>query len=149
MTAYSVEPLKPEGVRLETLLAQLSMGIIRVPGFQRDFVWSPAKITTLFDSIIKGYPIGTVFLWQAPSEYNKLIRNSELFELATPSNTQSYQLILDGQQRLTSLYVAAEGKDVMGEDYSHIVVDLALDPSVRGNEKFLLIMFQIIIDLFL
>lgn len=109
---------------LGTLIADIGKGRIRVPRFQREFVWERSRILKLLDSMFEEYPIGTIFLWDAPPEYNYLLRNIE--ELSQPPILEhtSYRLILDGQQRLTSLYVVMQGLEFGGENYKKIVVDL-------------------------
>ena len=110
-----------------TLMADFGQGRIRVPRFQREFVWERSRILKLLDSMFEEYPIGTIFLWNAPSEYNHLIRNIEDLGQPPLKGGQDYQLILDGQQRLTSLYVVIQGLSFEGEDYRKIVVDLEAD----------------------
>ncbi len=118
--------IEVSGKQLGTLMADIQHGRIRVPRFQREFVWERSRILKLFDSMLVEYPIGTIFLWNAPSEYNHLLRDIE--ELAQPKlhKHQNYQLILDGQQRLTSLYAVIHGIQFEGEDYGKFVVDLEL-----------------------
>ena len=115
--------VRPQG--LSTLMSEIENGDIRIPRFQRERVWRRSDILKLMDSMYKEYPIGTIFLWNAPSDYNHLLRNSE--ELGQPSidPNRSYKIILDGQQRLTSLYAVIKGIELDGEDYNKIVVDLA------------------------
>ena len=69
-----VEKIKVDRASLALLMMQMREGLIRVPRFQRDFVWERKKIQELLDSIYKEYPIGTIFLWEAPSQYNHLLR---------------------------------------------------------------------------
>lgn len=119
------DKIKVDQWSLADIVMELTKGKIRIPRFQRDFVWDRKSIQTLLDSMYKEYPIGTLFLWEAPSQYNHLLRNVEDLQQPTWNNDQSYTLILDGQQRMTSLYATVKGLSVNGEDYSKIVVDLA------------------------
>jgi hypothetical protein len=75
-------------------------GRIRVPHFQRDFRWESKDVRRLFDSIIKGYPIGSLLLWRRPAPEDK-IRLGAL-TLDVPAR-QDALWVVDGQQRLTSL----------------------------------------------
>jgi len=93
--------------RLFHYLEDFEKGIIRIPAFQRDFIWDNKKKIELFDSIKKGYPIGSILFWR-PEENS--IHNSDKFEA---KNIGSYELkdrvndyfyILDGFQRLSTLY---------------------------------------------
>ena len=109
---------------LATLITDIAKGEIRVPRFQREFVWERSRILMLLDSMYNEFPIGTIFLWDAPPEYNYLLRSLEELGLPELQSHQGYRFILDGQQRLTSLFVVIKGLEFDGEDYSKIVVDL-------------------------
>ena len=54
----------PGTLQYSTLIANIEQGIIKIPQFQRKFVWSVEQTAKLLDSILKGYPIGTFILWQ-------------------------------------------------------------------------------------
>ncbi len=64
------EPIvKPEVTFLSDVLTEIEKGSIRIPNFQRDFVWRPSDMLALFDSILKGYPIGSLLLWETTDGY--------------------------------------------------------------------------------
>jgi uncharacterized protein with ParB-like and HNH nuclease domain len=109
---------------LINLMVDMERGHLRIPRFQREFVWERIRIQKLLDSMYKEYPIGTLFFWEAPPQYNELLRDVE--DLGQPPliDGKSYTLILDGQQRLTSLYAVIKGLAIDGEDYRKIVIDL-------------------------
>ena len=119
-----VEKIKVNRVSLASLMLEMEQGRIRIPRFQRVFVWERKRIQELLDSMYKEYPIGTIFLWNAPQEYNHLLRTVEYLGQPPMENNRSYSLILDGQQRLTSLYAVVNGLSVDGENYRKIVADL-------------------------
>jgi len=94
---------KPEIMRLEEVALLVKAGEIKLPKFQRSFVWKPDEMLKLMDSIYRGYPIGSILIWnssqQLTSERNIAglevdVNRSEWF----PTN-----YLLDGQQRLTTL----------------------------------------------
>ncbi len=89
--------------KYEILFSDIDAGRIKIPKFQREFVWSKNQTAKLIDSLIKGYPIGTFILWKTKDElrYFKNIGNVELPEI--PKGDYA-QYVLDGQQRITSLY---------------------------------------------
>lgn len=120
-----VEKIKVDQASLARLMVDMREGRLRVPRFQRDFVWERKRIQELLDSMYKEYPIGTIFLWEAPHKYNHLLRNVEYLQQPAIEAGRNYSLIVDGQQRLTSLYVAVHGLSTEGEDYRKIVVDLS------------------------
>ncbi|MEZ4668842.1 MAG: DUF262 domain-containing protein [Anaerolineae bacterium] len=105
----------------------MAQGAYRIPRFQRSFVWERSRIQSLLDSMYQEYPIGTVFLWKAPSKFNHMLRSVEYLMQPPIELDQSYTFILDGQQRLTSLYVTINGLEIDGEDYSKIVADMEND----------------------
>ena len=123
---------KPDSKKYSDLISEIEKGIIKIPKFQREFVWSIEKTAQLLDSILKGYPIGTFILWQTAERLNdvKTIGNLKLPD--TPDGFK-VQYVLDGQQRITSLYAAYSGAKLQkaGEkkitDYSQIYVDLEQD----------------------
>jgi uncharacterized protein with ParB-like and HNH nuclease domain len=91
-----------------------------LPAIQRDFVWSSSKIEMLFDSLMQGYPIGSMLLWRVNGKNTEnqrfygilkkyreryLIRSEEI----STKNIPSFEVVLDGQQRLTALYLGLKG----------------------------------------
>lgn len=78
-------------------------GTVRIPGFQRPFVWDPDRAALLMDSIYKHYPIGTLLLWRTKNRL-KTERKLGLFELPPPDADYPVDYVLDGQQRLTSIF---------------------------------------------
>lgn len=75
-------------------------GRLRVPRFQRSYVWDERNITDLFDSIWKGFPIGTLLLWERDEPAGRLTFGSISVDAA---RTDRALVVVDGQQRLTTL----------------------------------------------
>ena len=117
--------------KYSALFADIDGGKIKIPQFQRDFVWGKAKTAALIDSILKGFPIGTFILWKTPDRLRHM-RNVGNFDLPEPPSGDAIQYVLDGQQRITSLYAVRKGarftRDRMELDYKDIVIDLTVDP---------------------
>lgn len=114
--------------KFTALLSDIEQGSIKIPQFQRDFVWTKEQSAKLMDSIIKGYPIGTFILWKT-KERLRSIRNIGGINLPDTPEGDVIQYVLDGQQRMTSLYASLKGLDVKrengkGEDFSEIYIDL-------------------------
>ena len=133
------EQPKPDSKKYSDLISEIQKGIIKIPKFQRDFVWSIDKTAKLLDSILKGYPIGTFILWQTDERINDIKNVGNLEIPPTPDGTK-VQYVLDGQQRITSLYAAYLGAKIqkVGEkkitDYSDIVVNLGTDVNENDNQ---------------
>jgi len=109
---------------LNNLIIAVQKGYYRIPQFQREYVWEKSKVISLFDSIYKEYPIGSFFLWRASRKHNDLFRHSIDLGIAPIHQDDNVTFILDGQQRITSLYVALQGLIINNTDYSRICFDL-------------------------
>ena len=95
---------------LGPLIADIALGKIGLPDLQRPFVWKNAKVRNLFDSMYRGYPVGYFLFWDAAAIDSKGI--------GTNAKQKVPQLlIVDGQQRLTSLYAVVKGIPVIRENY--------------------------------
>ena len=110
------------------LMTDIESGQIKIPRFQRDFVWSLIQSAKLLDSIVKGYPIGTFIFWRT-RERLRSVRDIGNLTLPEPASGESVLFVLDGQQRLTSLFAALKGLPVTREngrtdDFSSIYIDL-------------------------
>ncbi|HSV64749.1 MAG TPA: DUF262 domain-containing protein [Mycobacteriales bacterium] len=85
---------------VETLVQMAWRGQIRVPHFQRDFRWRQEDVRRLFDSIVRGYPIGSLLLWVRPAPAQQLHLGT--LRIDAPDADQALWVV-DGQQRVTSL----------------------------------------------
>lgn len=118
---------QPQGISFPDLMTNVERGLVKIPQFQRDFVWTLEKSAKLLDSMLKGYPIGTFILWKT-KESLKNVRNIGNAELPETPAGQFVEQVLDGQQRLTSLYASYRGlkvqRDERTDDFSELYVDL-------------------------
>ncbi|MFO7579992.1 MAG: DUF262 domain-containing protein [Nitrosomonas halophila] len=132
------EQPKPDSKKYSDLINEIQKGIIKIPKFQRDFVWTIDKTAKLLDSILKGYPIGTFILWQTDERINDIKNVGNLNIPDTPDGVK-VQYVLDGQQRITSLFAAYLGAHIqkVGEKkitaYGSIVVNL--DADINDNDE--------------
>lgn len=101
----AVEDFGLDRKSLETLLAWVDSGDLQLPDFQRGWVWPQSNISSLVASISLGYPTGTLMLLQTGGATNFKARLVEGADTRKSSVT-AQRLILDGQQRITSLYQA-------------------------------------------
>lgn len=128
---------KPDSKKYTDLISEIQKGQIKVPKFQRNFVWSLDKTAKLLDSILKGYPIGTFIFWETRERLNEIKNIGNLELPSTPEDTK-VQYVLDGQQRITSLYAAYLGAEIQKEgekkvtSYARIFVNL--DGDVDNND---------------
>lgn len=118
------EPLDPGKYFFSTLMNDIELGRVRLPPFQREFVWSPPKVINLMDSIYKGFPIGSFFYWKADRKYVTLFRDIESLSLPKPALDHELFFILDGQQRLTSIWATFKGAVIKDDNYARICLDL-------------------------
>lgn len=124
------------------LLTQIENDEIVLPAMQRPFVWKDDRIYRLIDSLLRGFPVGAVMLWrtQTVQRFRRLPRDvdvevPQVFTFETSEERANKYLVLDGQQRLTSLYAAFKGT------YNHkqLYIDVLSGDSEDkdpGNEYF-------------
>ncbi len=101
-------------------LKQINANKFVLPAIQREFVWGPGRICKLFDSLMQGFPVGSLLFWNVEAEYSGTLRfygfmrdyherdNRTCPELPVIHN-QNVTAILDGQQRLTALNIGLQG----------------------------------------
>lgn len=92
--------------RLFHYLEDFEKGVIRIPAFQRDFVWDNEKKLELFDSIKRGYPIGSILFWRPENNFedNSDFEIKNIGAYIIPERTSDFFYILDGFQRLSTLF---------------------------------------------
>jgi len=118
-----LQKIKVDELKLSDIVHDIEHGHLRIPRFQRDFVWERSKVVKLLDSIYREYPIGSFFIWEADKKYNLFYRNIAELDLPKPDSYTSIRYILDGQQRATSLYAVIKGLKIGSTDYSQICFD--------------------------
>jgi hypothetical protein len=112
---------------LKKLVEDISMGEIRLPDIQRPFVWPMTQVRDLFDSMYRGFPIGYLLFWEnGCSDTHRTIG-------AAPKQKVARLLIVDGQQRLTSLYAVMKAVPVITKDFKSQRIKIAFHPL---SEKF-------------
>lgn len=112
---------------LKKLVEDISMGEIGLPDIQRPFVWPMTKVRDLFDSMYRGFPIGYLLFWEnGYSDTHRTIGTGQKQKVAR-------LLIVDGQQRLTSLYAVMKAVPVITKDFKTQRMKIAFHPL---SEKF-------------
>ncbi len=97
--------IQPNAIKIDRLLARIAEGDIKIPAFQRGFVWSQNQIVELLDSLYRNYPVGSILLW---SSTQPLKSSRNIGGLKLPDREPEYPVnyVLDGQQRLSTIYAA-------------------------------------------
>ncbi|PRQ07066.1 hypothetical protein ENSA7_32050 [Enhygromyxa salina] len=93
---------RAEAMPVEDVIQLASEGRLRMPGFQRAFRWEPEDRRALLDSIYRGYPVGTLLLWKNPPSATETGRPLGVTGVAKVQGDR--YLVVDGQQRLTTLW---------------------------------------------
>lgn len=113
----------------------IQAGRIRVPAFQRGFVWDPDRVAYLMDSLFKGYPIGSLLLWRT-RERLRTERQLGPYELPAQDPDYPIDYVLDGQQRLTSVFgvFQTEADPVEAEDWLPVYFDYRADVDAQESQ---------------
>lgn len=114
--------------KVKNLVSDVRCGKIGLPDLQRPFVWKDNKVRDLFDSMLRGYPIGYVMLWESPLDYdekkNSIGSNKKIYE-------EPKELVIDGQQRLTALVASMYGVKVKDKNYNEREIKISFNPLTR------------------
>lgn len=93
---------------VEELVSMMEKGDLSLPEMQRGYVWQATRVRDLLDSLYRGYPSGTILIWETDTSVPT--RKMALDQVA--SEYKSIKLLLDGQQRLTSLAAVIRGREI-------------------------------------
>ena len=126
---------EPQSLTFSNLIGDVENGTIKIPQFQRNFVWNMEKSTSLLDSVVKGYPIGAFIFWKT-KERLRTIRNIGGAKLPDPEEGDFVDYVLDGQQRLASLFASLKGLEIKRErgrtdNYGDMFIDLEASEEER------------------
>lgn len=108
---------------LSGLLSALKMGDIALPDIQRPFVWSNTKVRDLLDSMYRGFPVGYFLFWANGHDVGV-----HSIGMDSKSHKNPARLIIDGQQRLTSLYAVFSNQTVLDKNYQARQIEIAFRP---------------------
>ncbi|MBR1125637.1 DUF262 domain-containing protein [Bradyrhizobium lablabi] len=107
---------------LNALIEDIDLGKIGLPELQRPFVWPNVNVRDLFDSLYRGYPAGFLLFWETGADV-------ELKRIATKGHQTAPKLaVVDGQQRLTSLYAVVKGAEVLRANFKKERIQIAFNP---------------------
>lgn len=115
--------MQQQNIPIHTLVDMYKIGELRLPEIQRHYVWRATRVRDLLDSLYRGYPSGSILMWETdepvPTRDSAIVQNTSAFA--------GRKLLLDGQQRLTSLTAVINGEPVQ----------------VRGRKKPIEILFNL------
>ena len=114
---------------LGSLVEFIRLGQIGLPDLQRPFVWPNAKVRDLCDSMYRGYPVGYLLFWQ-----NGCADDTRAIGTDGKQKVPDL-LIVDGQQRLTSLYAVVKGIPVVRDNYEAEQIEIAFSPCTTGCDR--------------
>ncbi|MCL2043910.1 MAG: DUF262 domain-containing protein [Treponema sp.] len=115
-----------EPMFISELIDKIQSGNIRIPSFQRGFVWDSDRVAHLMDSIFKGFPFGSLLLWRTRSSLNSE-KNLGPYQLPTRDPEYPIDYILDGQQRATSIFGVFQTKLLPSPDSDTSCFDIYFD----------------------
>src|SRR5579859_485081 len=111
----AISEITPSAVKIDKLISRVSESDIKIPAFQRQFVWDQEQVIELLDSIYSNYPIGSILLWNS-QERLKSTRNICGFVIPERADAYPVNYVLDGQQRLSTIYAVFTTQRAQGEN---------------------------------
>jgi hypothetical protein len=128
-----------EPMTIRKLVEGILNGQIRIPAFQREFVWEPDRVALFIDSIYKEYPFGSLLFWRA-KELLKHERQLGPYELPTLQEDYPIDYVLDGQQRVTSIFASfqTELPRPQADQWTDIYFDYRAKPDPQDSSFFAL-----------
>ena len=122
-------------------MSDIEREVIALPDLQRPFVWEDTKVRDLLDSLFVGFPVGTLVFWHTSNDKDARALGAERPGLRATT------LVIDGQQRLTSLYAVMRGVEIVGKDGETRKITIAFRPrdgrfevadaAIRNDPEFL------------
>jgi len=119
-------------IPIKRIIENIDQGKFAVPKLQRNYVWDKGKIKSLIDSILRDLPIGTITIWKTDKKNKDMIKQSHDFLPQYLESNDEIWFILDGQQRLATLYSMMQGEERTSKpkkkeikiNFSKFVIDL-------------------------
>ncbi len=108
---------------VENILGIIRNGEVAIPEIQRPFVWKGKQVRDLVDSLFRGYPAGYLIIWQNPD-----------VKLKDGQTSVGKKILIDGQQRVTALMTAIDGREVLFDDYTSKQIKIAFNPWAEEGE---------------
>jgi hypothetical protein len=112
-----------QNLNVGQIISQVDSGTLALPDIQRPFVWKNSKVRDLLDSMFRGFPIGYFLTWRNPVETRTRGIGTEDKGSPIP-----HALVIDGQQRLTSLYAVLTGKPIQDSNFKERRIEISFHP---------------------
>jgi len=123
----------PKTMTLENIITEIDNGQIALPDLQRPFVWKDTKVRDLIDSLYKGLPIGAIILWEI---YDPNMPKHAIRAININSSRIPRFLVIDGQQRLTSLYSILKNREIIANNFYKKKIKISFNPIEEKFEVF-------------
>jgi hypothetical protein len=128
--------LTPTAQKIDRLIRRIDEGDIKIPAFQRGFVWNQSQVIELLESIVSEFPIGSVLLWNT-SEKLKSTRNIAGYTIPDRGENYPVNYALDGQQRMASIYgvfsqQTTQEPDMAGYNPNPDIFEISYDFTTRS-----------------
>ena len=107
---------------LSHLAELVDTGVLALPEMQRPFVWNNTDVRDLFDSLFRGYPVGNIMTWRTVADDVKTIGTNQ-------KTVDASLLLIDGQQRITSIYAVLQGAAMLGSNYQPRTLKVSFKPT--------------------
>lgn len=143
MGAKNNAELDVTSIRVQKLIEKIEDGGIKIPEFQRGYVWKPQQVIELLESIVRNYPVGSILLWEA-EKGDKLQSSRHIAGIDLPEVPDKYpvQYCLDGQQRISTLFGVfwEDAISITSSQYNpeqgvfEVYYDLEKDCFIHANE---------------
>lgn len=125
------KPPSAQTLTVRKLLGKMAEGRIRVPSFQRPLRWGASDVVQLFDSILRGYPVGSLLFWKKSAPREQARVGGALIPAA---ETDDAWYVVDGQQRTTALAAALLELDHRGDRRWEVYFDPARDTFCSAHD---------------
>jgi len=100
--------MKKQDISVESLVRMIESGELQLPEIQRRYVWRGPRVRDLLDSLYRGYPSGSILVWETDLD----VPTQPMGVVQAPTAFAGRKLLLDGQQRLTSLTAVLRGEPI-------------------------------------
>ena len=124
-----------DDLTIRKILEDIGRGTIRIPAFQRGFVWDAETVAYFMDSLYKGYPFGSLLFWRTKAQ---LKTERQLGPFVLPEREPEYPIdyVLDGQQRITSIFgvFQTDLKAQEAHDWTSLYFDYQADPTAQQSQ---------------